>query len=413
MLSSTLGTNHKTFTHQGITPRINTATGLTGTMSYDAAGNELKSPAGIPSDGSPAAAYSPRNLLSSQFVREYDRCQEEIGSACFQADPVQEWRSNVYDGRGVRVLSIRNIVSLSGTISIGNEEPQPDLYFYTPELTMMNIVTPTRTADVIWFGSRPVADHGEGGVRYTFTDHLGTPILQTTSTAAVTWRAEYEPFGDVYALRAGSASDDQPLRFPGQQVAYRTAAGEETYNIFRWYRAEWGRYSQADPIGIGDTPYVYADLNPVLLKDPLGLYTVTKNFKTKALSSPEQICGSTYACTLLGAAVGCSCSCTGDAWRASISVLLTGTIYHFNGNFGSLKKKPKDPSVKDASSAIAHEHAFHIDPALKGIDEMLRGVEETWYVSKEDCQSECAKVSKDARDLFFKTLQKTQADENK
>jgi RHS repeat-associated protein len=279
MLSSTVGTNHRAFTHQGTTPRMNTATGLTGTMTYDAAGNELKSPAGDPSEGSPAAAYSPRNLLSSQFVREYDRCQEELGSACFQADPVQEWRSNIYDGRGVRVLSTKTIISLGGTIGIGAEEPQPDLYFYTPELTMMNIVTPTRTADVIWFGSHPVADHGAGGVRHTFTDHLGTPILQTTSTAAVTWRAEHEPFGNVYTLRAGTVTDDQPLRFPGQQVAYRTAAGEESYNIFRWYRSGWGRYIQADRLPKPLHVFDYTDGNPISFVDPLGLIKLIYNYQ--------------------------------------------------------------------------------------------------------------------------------------
>lgn len=26
---------------------------------------------------------------------------------------------------------------------------------------------------------------------------------------------------------------------------------EENYNVFRWYRAGWGRYTQADPIGVG------------------------------------------------------------------------------------------------------------------------------------------------------------------
>jgi hypothetical protein len=47
-------------------------------------------------------------------------------------------------------------------------------------------------------------------------------------------RVGYEPFGNVCLLRAGASADDQPLRFPGQQVAFETPAGEENYNIFRW-----------------------------------------------------------------------------------------------------------------------------------------------------------------------------------
>jgi YD repeat-containing protein len=248
MLSATLGATNRSFTYQGTTSRINTATGLTTTMSYDAAGNELSTPAGNPG-AEPAAFYSPRNLLRSQFVREYDRCVEEYGSACLQPDPVQEWRSNVYDGRGLRVLSTRDIVSI-GPNGIEDPEPQVSVYFYTPELTMLNVVASTtgRTADVIWFGSRPVADHEGATLRYTFTDHLGTPILQTTSNGAVVWRVEYEPFGNVYTPRDGSNAGDQPLRFPGQQVAYSTAAGEESYNVHRWYRSGWGRYSSVDPL---------------------------------------------------------------------------------------------------------------------------------------------------------------------
>ncbi|HEV7237955.1 MAG TPA: RHS repeat-associated core domain-containing protein [Thermoanaerobaculia bacterium] len=293
MLSATLGTTNRTFTYQGTTPRINTATGLAGTMSYDAAGNELNSPAGDPG-GAPVADYSPRNLLLSQFVGEYDRCEVENGSACVQADPVQEWRFNVYDGRGVRVLSTRTIISLS-EIGFIEMDPPPDLFFYTPELTMLNIVSPTtgRTADVIWFGSRPVADHDKTTLRYTFTDHLGTPILQTTSAAAVVWRAEYEPFGKVHALRAGTIADDQPLRFPGQQVAYRTAAGEENYNIFRWYRSGWGRYTQADPIGLIGREYPYASNNPILHTDMLGLRDTGTLLQRPAIQTACRIGGRT------------------------------------------------------------------------------------------------------------------------
>ena len=269
MLTATLGGNTRTFTYQGTTPLLNTATGLTGSMSYDDAGNETKSPAGDP--GVPPVEYSPRNHITSQYVRTYDRCQEEYGMACVQPDIVQEWRSNRYDGRGVRVLSSKIIVD--DTISL--DPPPTDVYFYTPELSMLNVVAHKtgRTADVIWFGSRPVADHGDTDLRYTYTDHLGTPTLQTTPTATITWRAEYEPFGNVYALRAGTSKDDQPLRFPGQQVFYSTGAGEESYNIFRWYRSGWGRYTQADPLArfvpvwqpaeISAALYGYAGTNPL------------------------------------------------------------------------------------------------------------------------------------------------------
>jgi hypothetical protein len=104
MLSTTLGGTSRTFTYQSTKPLINTATDLATSMSYDAAGNELKSPAGVPGSGDPVL-YSPRNLVQSQFVRAYDRCVELYGDACIQPDPVEEWRTHVYDGRGVRVIS--------------------------------------------------------------------------------------------------------------------------------------------------------------------------------------------------------------------------------------------------------------------------------------------------------------------
>jgi RHS repeat-associated protein len=128
---------------------------------------------------------------------------------------------------------------------------------------------------VIWFGDRPVADDDpySPSARFTFTDHSGAPILQMDAAAQVIWWAEYEPFGNVYSMRTGE-SQDQPLRFPGQQVAFRDGNGnEESYNIFRWYRSGWGRYTSADPIGLvaGTHLYAYAAANPVTYVDPYGL----------------------------------------------------------------------------------------------------------------------------------------------
>ena len=47
------------------------------------------------------------------------------------------------------------------------------------------------------------------------------------------------------------------------------------YNIFRWYRVGWGRYSQADPIGLdgGLNLYGYGLQSPLNAVDPLGLKT--------------------------------------------------------------------------------------------------------------------------------------------
>jgi RHS repeat-associated protein len=49
--------------------------------------------------------------------------------------------------------------------------------------------------------------------------------------------------------------------------------GQDQYNIFRWYRSGWGRYTQADPIGLrgGSSLYRYAADNPIKYLDRLGL----------------------------------------------------------------------------------------------------------------------------------------------
>ncbi len=147
---------------------------------------------------------------------------------------------------------------------------------YTPELNLMaeteitNTPTPATAYEYIWFGGKPVAqvETSTGAIHYYFTDHLGTPILQTNSSGAIDWRAEYEPYGDVFTFRAGAARH-QPLRFPGQEYD----DGGRAYNIFRWYRGSWSRYTQADPMGLhgGLNVYRYANANPVGATDSTGL----------------------------------------------------------------------------------------------------------------------------------------------
>lgn len=158
--------------------------------------------------------------------------------------------------------------------------------FYTPELNLMAETEATPDAspaiayEYLWFGGQPVAQVASttGEIAWYFNDHLGTPILQTNATGDVVWRVEYEPYGEVYAHREG-ALRHQPLRFPGQESA---DTGDAAYNIFRWYRGGWGRYTQADPLGLQEdefTLYAYGHSSPLGNTDPLGLVSMAPGEK--------------------------------------------------------------------------------------------------------------------------------------
>lgn len=270
VLTSALGGATQSFTYTGTTPKLSS-------VAYDAAGNELRTPL----DSVPLA-YSPRNL----------------------------WTSVGYDGRGLRTLFYGSTSHRSG-FPVTRTRTRT---LYTPELKLLlaetteedssgivAVWTNQRLRQIIWFADIPVGQVDSGPftselltdpptptVRFTFTDHLGTPLLQTDEAAAVVWRAEYTPHGSIYATRVGNA-DRQPLRLPGQDAL----AGEGTYyNVFRWYRSTWGRYTQTDPLGLagGLDLYAYVEDNPVRFYDPLGLISPLppKDQKTRACNSKEE-----------------------------------------------------------------------------------------------------------------------------
>ncbi|MHB9002413.1 MAG: RHS repeat domain-containing protein, partial [Thermoanaerobaculia bacterium] len=177
--------------------------------------------------------------------------------------------------------------------------------FYTPELQLLSETADSTAAakpiafDYVWFGGEPVAqiETATGEVSFYFNDHLGTPVLTAGASANVAWRVEREPYGNVVAFRAG-ADKHQPLAFPGQEEG----EGDIAYNVFRWYRSPWGRYTQADPLTLGpddpnpsfdfsmpldrtlegfrelsdasadqfEMPFVYAAANPARHKDVTG-----------------------------------------------------------------------------------------------------------------------------------------------
>lgn len=282
----------RTFTYDGITPKLNNVaewgrdqspeepTGesfdfrkasaeLRGrSVTYDFAGNETGFVA--------SRTYSPRNNLLWKVTdwSETGAAQHEIQYG--------------YDGRGVRIQRSEYPATEGGDWATR-------YFYYTPELQLlavsedtgpnlwaMTVLPVPMRYQIIWFAGLPVAQTRNdqlNALRYTFTDHLGTPLLQTDANANVVWQAEYEPFGSIYKMRVGERLD-QPLRFPGQEAAMTWEGMEENYNIFRWYRAGWGRYTSPDPWELylySENAFAYVGGNPVRRRDPLGLFAIDKS----------------------------------------------------------------------------------------------------------------------------------------
>ncbi|MGH9457101.1 MAG: RHS repeat-associated core domain-containing protein [Thermoanaerobaculia bacterium] len=312
MTSLALGGRTATFGYAGTTPKLTTVTenGVPESVQYDAAGNETLV-------GTTGSSYTARNsLYESEGLRyAYDgrgvrTVTEVLGSqgASLLDDPnvptvpASAAKSPVVIPSEAKDLNRRDAVeaetpSLLGSI-IDRFFERPALSFgveaqfvtamtlppagsrkvnvYLPELQLLSeseftAGTPVPAWDYVWFAGRPLAqiEVATGAIRWTFNDHLGTPVLQTDATGAVVWRLEQEPYGSEFAFRAGSALP-QPLRFPGQEVGLDSS---RSYNVFRWYRGGRGRYSQADPMGLSDGPnvYAYAAANPLFYIDPSGL----------------------------------------------------------------------------------------------------------------------------------------------
>ncbi|HUP60795.1 MAG TPA: RHS repeat-associated core domain-containing protein, partial [Thermoanaerobaculia bacterium] len=254
------------FSYDETTPVVTAVTlnDLCRPVHHDEAGNETAYAV--------TRSYWPRNLLAS------------VSDSFNSEDPVPHTVAYSYDGRGVRAIRTE-------FPSNGPDTSARRYYIYTPELQLLsatrddaeNVWEPDAFPqpsfannvhyEIIWFGNRPVAQFNPGSfTRFTFTDHLGTPLLQTDTAREIVWRVEHEPFGSIYEVRNGSRTD-QPLRFPGQELAMTWEGPEESFNIHRWYKSSWGRYTQSDPWGKrGDpNPYAYALDNPLRYADPLGL----------------------------------------------------------------------------------------------------------------------------------------------
>jgi len=111
-----------------------------------------------------------------------------------------------------------------------------------------------------------------GQIIYLHPDHLNAPRI-ATSQQAIVWTWNSDAFGAALPnedVDGNGVATHIPLRFPGQYYDTQT---QLSYNYFRDYDANLGRYTENDPIGLrgGINSHIYVNANPVSLTDPLGL----------------------------------------------------------------------------------------------------------------------------------------------
>ncbi|MCD6679943.1 MAG: DUF2235 domain-containing protein [Burkholderiaceae bacterium] len=123
----------------------------------------------------------------------------------------------------------------------------------------------------VYWNAQPIAllehDGSRTSLAWLHNDHLGAPIAATDEAARIVWRGERDAWG---ALAWQTGPLHQPLRLPGQYHDAETGLHD---NLLRSYDPGGGRYLEPDPLGLaaGFDPYAYADGNPLVGVDPLGL----------------------------------------------------------------------------------------------------------------------------------------------
>jgi RHS repeat-associated protein len=101
-------------------------------------------------------------------------------------------------------------------------------------------------------------------------DGVNSALALTNSSAAITTNYAYSAYGDSSATGTGATS----LQYTGRENDGATGL---YYYRARYYSPQLGRFISEDPIGIGGGSnfYTYVRGNPIALRDPLGLWSLT------------------------------------------------------------------------------------------------------------------------------------------
>jgi RHS repeat-associated protein len=127
-------------------------------------------------------------------------------------------------------------------------------------------------ADIIYVGTKEVAEVDAAGIHITHVDHLGSPLLVTGSTGQVESHQKYMPYGELadadgaYQTKKGYTNHEQ------------TDTSGLIYMQARFYLPMWGRFASPDPARdqhFEETQswniYSYVQNHPTMSIDPDGM----------------------------------------------------------------------------------------------------------------------------------------------
>jgi RHS repeat-associated protein len=252
------------WTPAGNIPLLNSvalASGGTKSLTYDAGGNVV---------------------LEAAPTQHLDFTIDGSGKVARMGEETQH-AGNVmtYDGRGYLASVLTNPTDCGPSSDCGPIRTVPTyssdgVMYYRQQQALFSGSLLAQTS-IFYFAGRPVAQidgpPANGTLTYLSVDHLGTPLLASTTAnpPTVPWSGGFEPFGRDYT---GAMSQKIFLRFPGQwdDASWESSlASGLYYNLNRWYEPGTGRFSSPDALPSASSQYAYGTDNPVTLIDPLGL----------------------------------------------------------------------------------------------------------------------------------------------
>lgn len=157
----------------------------------------------------------------------------------------------------------------AGTVTITATSVQDPSKKATATVTVRVLVW---EADILYVGTREVAEVDASGLHVTHVDHLGSPRLVTGPNGQVESRQKYMPYGEMV---------DPPETYTPRKGYTNHEATDPSGLIYmqaRFYLPMYGRFISPDPARdqhFEDTQswniYSYVRNSPVLLTDPTGL----------------------------------------------------------------------------------------------------------------------------------------------